>query len=451
MTIALSVLLAGCASPPRAVTTIPGVQVVAIEAHPPQPAQFDTLVLDTWVADGIGGGADVLVWLCTPIDGLCIEGSPPGLAGLPFSFWTRVSRADPRSTTTNGWPLFGGLVPEDAVLPEGFDGGGLLVWALACVPGFCPVMDEIAVDPQPGSEPWMEIAEGLADPARWVTAAPEGYASIAVKRVPLWVPPEGGETTEETELAPNGAPHLNELDVPPSEWPPPVGWPPPVVVLGISEPDGDELESRAFTTSGLISQTFHKDDPTLDTYGPGDKIVVDWRASRPPDGGRPPQLFLVVEDERGATDVWSSDKGPDPCAVPIDVRYTTPSYPGDVLVAMVPAGGVPSQSLAFTVTGDVVGAWKSGLAIGIEMHASETTELLASAQPSIPIVYDDATCTASFDRQLDRNDPLALGNLCAYGGTLVDVETVVTDGNEVVATQTIQAVVQIDPDLECDQ
>jgi len=441
----LLVLLAGCTAPPRATTTIPGVQIVAIEADPPQPEQFDTLVLDTWVADAIGRGTDVLIWLCTPVDGLCIEGSPPGLAGLPFSFWTRVGRADPRSTTTNGWPLFGGLVPEDAELPAGMEGAGLLVWALACVPGFCPVMDEIAIDPKPGSEPWMDIAEGLADPARWVTAAPEGYASLAVKRIPLWSPDgdtEDGGTTTDEEVAPNGAPTLTESDateVKPGEWPP------PLVLLDITEPNGDVLQTRSFATSGLIDETF-VDDGT-DSGDGDDQIVVEW-ASRANDGGRPPQLFVVVEDERGATDVWSSDKGPDACSVPIEIRYKSPAYPGDAMTATVPIGDNPNQA-TFTVMVDVAGAQSTALQVGVEMVVSETGELLASAPPTPPIDYDATTCMASFVRELDRS--LVAGILCDFGGALVDVTTQVKDGEETLAEQTMQAVVQIDPDLPCAQ
>jgi hypothetical protein len=440
--LALLALVAGCTAQPRSVTTVTGVQIVAIDADPPQPDTFDTLTLDTWVADPLGGGTDVLVWLCTPVDGVCIEGSPLGLAGMPFSFWTRVGRADPRSTTTNGWPLFAGLAPDGVELPSGLDGSGLLVWALACVPGFCPVMDQIAIDPKPGSEPWLEVAEGLADPSRWVAAAPEGYASLAVKRIPVWNPPddEEDEDTTEGESAPNRAPELTEIaagevgsGLPLPQW----------FDLAITEDDGDVIETRSFATEGLIRDEFVGDE------GAGvDVIRVAW-APRPDDGGRAPQLFLVVEDKRGGTDVWSSDKGPDPCAAEVEIHYTSPAYPGAPLVASVPIGTNPQAT--FNVSGAVVGAG-TGRAIAVEMRVVETGELLAAAGPrTIAVDEDEGPCAAPFDRPLDRADDLSNGDLCAYGGALVDVTATVTDSTGVVGEQTIPAVLQIDPGLPCAQ
>ncbi|MEZ4235806.1 MAG: hypothetical protein R3F59_06520 [Myxococcota bacterium] len=42
------------------------------------------------------------------------------------------------------------------------------MWSLACVPGVCPVFDQIAADPVAGSEAWAQVARALADPASWM-------------------------------------------------------------------------------------------------------------------------------------------------------------------------------------------------------------------------------------------------------------------------------------------
>ena len=73
----------GCGPGLPSVTTISGLQVVAIETSPPEPGPTDALTLRTWVADGLGHGADVLVWSCLPVDGVCVEAALPVLPPEP--------------------------------------------------------------------------------------------------------------------------------------------------------------------------------------------------------------------------------------------------------------------------------------------------------------------------------------------------------------------------------
>jgi hypothetical protein len=348
--------LAGCADPPLP-NVIRGIQVVAIEPLPAEPEPLEKLDLRVWVADGQGLGADVLVWVCTPLvaqDGSielpseaelqsgsplqlegklrCVEAHPPGSKGLPLSVWTRTGTAGQGpdaapyfEASELGWPLAVSVADASFNIPEQYR-GMMLVWALACAPGVCSLIDDVKINPQSESDAWKATSAALADPASWIEDLPRGQVSLAAKRVSVYLPDETTPSTDPytgytttvttpTAMGPNRAPTLTAAALPAEQD--------RVVRLRVSDPDSDPVQIRTFVTAGGAVATRQGDTG----------LGVMWH--EPVDLRRPADLFVVAEDGRGGTAVWQWGSGGDSCAArPLEAHLGTPSSPlepGDTL------------------------------------------------------------------------------------------------------------------------
>ncbi|MCA9490474.1 MAG: hypothetical protein KC621_11140 [Myxococcales bacterium] len=326
----------GCGAPPPPPSLVQGVQVVAVSADPPNPSEQQPVRLDVWVADAVGAGADVLVWSCTPVFGDCLESQLPGSAGLPLTMWTGTGTVrNHRVSVATSWPTFHGVgmrIAQEllsdptiaAAYPEAVDAldapPTLLVWALACVPGECPIIDEVRANPIGGSDAWQSIATRLADPATLLDGVPEHHASIAVKAVPIWVAPDpfDPEFDPTQPLTPNTAPELSWES--PTERPLTTssGSTYRVWGFGDSGDPGDEVPTdpgpqlindvRWYDRDGdLVSFQVFTTDGAVDLSEPVAGVVRI--AQRPPPIGPPGLAFLVGEDGQGGTAVWVGGGG----------------------------------------------------------------------------------------------------------------------------------------------
>lgn len=150
----LALPLAGCGGGPSDETLVDTLQVVAVVAEPPEIAPGEATVVTPVVADPQATGADVLQWTCTPSESGCAEAFVPG-------FGVTVGTVAAPPTTTWAAPTeLAYVFAEDPslVFP-------VLVWTLACAPGACSVVDEVAADPQPGTAEGDALVETLADPS----------------------------------------------------------------------------------------------------------------------------------------------------------------------------------------------------------------------------------------------------------------------------------------------
>lgn len=452
----ISLLACGPGNP--SVTTISGLQVVAIEAIPAEPSPAEPLTLRTWVADGRGQGADVLVWSCAPVDGACLEAAlpelPPGLTsdGVPLSLWTRVGRAAPSFETEVGWPFLASFAADLAGLddpPPGFapfgteptedEAPALLVWALACAPGVCPIVDAVRANPVPGSDAWLDVTAALADPAALLADVPEGDASIAVKTVPLYPEPDPYAETYGYFY-----PGYGDLD-PPNEAPT-LAF---VEEAGATDParltrflfwdvdDQDSPSARAFTTRGLVE---------TETVGEGD-LYVRWTPPATP-GPVDPTLFVVLDDGRGGTAVWSSStEGPQPCAkapavLPRD-RNGGRLDPGEgVEIQYVNGGTAGWVDLGVRLEG-----FPGPFGARVDLFSLLDGRRLGSeVVGSMP--WDDATCAgeATMSISIPRQTGALFGMdaFCALAGEPVEVS--VQAGS---ATATVPVVLTISPYAPC--
>jgi len=413
--------LAGCGETPLPVTTVQGLQVVAITATPAQPTGLQTVELEVWVADGLGLGAEVLLWMCSPVDGRCLEFEAlPGSVGLPLQFVTEVGTADPVFRATVNWPFLAGIATDylDPEVVGGLIDGddtdvtvpGLLVWAVACVPGVCDVIRQVRADPIAAGPTWVEATAALSNPAKILEGLEPGEASVAVKFLPLWTTPFGTGTF----YFPNSAP-LVEAD--------PSDLPPADRVVNWLDPDGDDVQFQVFTTGGTVelgagtnpNQVTIRHEP--DRFGWGD-------------------VFLVAEDGRGGSAVWSSTRSERAQCEPV-VRLPQGPRAGDLYALSRGAqvldvqvrGFTPGSQIKATVLGPETGTLYAGNATVPELitttpyggYGGLAGGSGASTEPEVevdPCLFQDLTLVVAPQVPIDP---------CTLGGLPLTVQVKATD------------------------
>jgi hypothetical protein len=157
-------------------TVVDELTVLGLSARPPEVGPGDLLQLDVRVVDPDRVGFDLLVWLCTSDDYRCLEAGPDP---RPLDGWTRVIRgASPQETVLFPVPAsFELLLPEPAVTV------GFVVWALACAPGRCPIVDAVAAAPEAGSEAWSTVVERLSEPTSLIEGTTFEEANLSFRRL----------------------------------------------------------------------------------------------------------------------------------------------------------------------------------------------------------------------------------------------------------------------------
>ena len=159
---------AGC-SGPSPETRIEELRVVAMVADPPEIGPLDETRVDVYVADPEEEGVEVLVWACTNLGEGCLE-EQGGAIGI-----------------ATGTPQDGLLTVDLSPSPilDGLTTGGLsleatALWALACRPGQCPLIEEAS-----GAEdyhPWSNrLGADLSDPLGWMADLPRKGVSLAFR------------------------------------------------------------------------------------------------------------------------------------------------------------------------------------------------------------------------------------------------------------------------------
>lgn len=160
--------LAACAPGPNEETLVAELRVMLIVPDAAEYAPGDVYVTNTIVFDPSGEGADLLVWSCTPTgEATCLEDE------VSVADRARVVRGVDTETATDG-QLSAALA---ALLPAGVAVPTTSVWALACAPGLCPIID----DADAGA---VDTAD-LADPTRFMGTLP--MVGVSLGRTSVWV------------------------------------------------------------------------------------------------------------------------------------------------------------------------------------------------------------------------------------------------------------------------
>ena len=178
--IATALLLAACSSGANEETLVDELTVLGLAARPPEVGPGEELALDLLVVDpdktGEEGGFDLMVWFCTAYASGCFERGPEPRA---LSEWASVTRNAAQTTTATF------TVPAEfaQLLPSADVSAVAIVWALACRPGLCPIMDRVEADPLPGYLTWNTTADALGAPTDLLAGTTFQTANLAFRRV----------------------------------------------------------------------------------------------------------------------------------------------------------------------------------------------------------------------------------------------------------------------------
>ncbi len=250
-------LLAGCDDAAAGESLLERLQIVTIVAQTPELAPGQSTDLTVWTADPDGVGVDLLVWSCTLLGEGCFE------AAFPLSTWVRPTDVlDGFGATSLAVPgEVGEIVPQGLVIPTS-------VWALACEPGLCPVIDAArdgTVDPAL-----------LGDPEALMRDLPIEGTSLVRRSVSLSWSDEPNRNPAITAAPPSGA-----VDVSPGQ----------TEDLALVVSDSTDVVADAYTTCGAMSP------PRWN----GHDLAFSWTA--PADAGKC-DLWIVLEDGLGGSAVW---------------------------------------------------------------------------------------------------------------------------------------------------
>lgn len=271
----LALIVGGCAVSDPEGDWVRQLQVIAVQAQPPVLAPDVPVTVTVTVLDPEERGAEVALWACTERDGACIERELSEGVGVPLSAWARsgevrgdrfVARFDLRLPPA----LFEQAAEERAAV---------VLWAVACVDGACPVIDAIARDPAPGTLSFARTASLLADPEAWLAQIDEGLASAAIKVLPV------------RHTVDNANP---QVSAPKDGLTVGLGEGGGRVRLDLLDDGGRSLDVRAYSTFGGV---------TVRSTGEAEAEIA-WTAPDRPGTGR---IYAVVTDGAGGLEVWRGD------------------------------------------------------------------------------------------------------------------------------------------------
>jgi len=250
--------LVGCMDGPDEDTLVDVLRVMAIVAEPPEVAPTAELGLEVVVADPVDGGAELLVWLCTPAGEGCLEGGSEHL-------WTPAVVGGQATVTTTAPAALAALASEEPIRAT-------LVWALACEPGLCPQIG----DP---------TAWDLVDPTSWMRELPFDGVSLALSTLavstrddPHQNPTLARAGDEEIRV---GAGESTELSF----------------AVGLSSAATPDTLAFGYATGGGF-------DATEYSVGDDGEVALTWFA---PDEAGEVVLYVIVNDGAGGSAVWTGE------------------------------------------------------------------------------------------------------------------------------------------------
>lgn len=267
-------LLAGCA---REEVPDPSwldeLQVVSVVLEPPSLDLGSSVEVTVTAVDPRERGAEVLVWSCTDFGVGCFEQTNFDGTPRPISQWARAATLVGDEASVSLPVEFAVLTPEEA---RKLDIVGL-VWALACAPGVCDLIRAVQAEPEPGSAEWDDVARRLAHPEEWMAELRPGWASLAVKAIPV-----GGDNANPA------------LSADPVRLESPPGASRSFRVDFADDEEVERLQLAAWSTLGPVAAA-------RDAGG----AVITWSAPEGVSGtGR---VYAVVSDGRGGQAVLAGD------------------------------------------------------------------------------------------------------------------------------------------------
>ena len=284
-------LCLGCTSQLSHPSLVTDVRVVGVVAEPAQPAPGELLELEVVVANPKGRDLELLVWSCTPIEGICAEvelldearwvAVPEVVDGVARIERQLPDPAEDWAELVEEWPAL-----TEELLDEYLDGGAIPLFVLACERDLCPVIEQarqaLADDTPLHREDPLSVA--LGDPASWLAELPFDGVSFASRALP---------TRPVDDTTPNDNPVAEERFVLHGETGARVeagGF--LDVVFTVEDPDDSKITAYPLTTAGRFEVRYRSTS---------DGEVAFWLAA--PERAQDGLIWVVFTDKDGGFDV----------------------------------------------------------------------------------------------------------------------------------------------------
>lgn len=256
----LPILALGCGGPSDE-TLLDELRVLAMVPEAPEIAPMESTVLHTRVVDPAGQGGSALVWSCTLLGETCLEDEEGRAAELAPLTDGRVQ------TTVSASAALAAAATEEP-LPL------LLVWALACEDGLCPLIEDVRAGAEVDPALW-------ADPTDWIDELPMQGVSLALST--LYVSTRAAD-------ARHAAP---ALEASAETWTVAAGETLSLEALATGAL-GEEAKVWAYAEAGGFTMPSERPDEA-------GLVALDWVAPEEP--GEVP-LYLVLVDGLGGSALW---------------------------------------------------------------------------------------------------------------------------------------------------
>jgi len=137
-------MLVACTGGANPETLVEELRILAIVAEPPEAAPGEQVTITTHIADPGGVGFDVGVWTCSGYGTECFEADADRM----------MKQVD--GETQMDWTLD---VPLESAALLVDEEAPISVWALACEPGLCPMLDDQTVSEDDLFNPTVQLED----------------------------------------------------------------------------------------------------------------------------------------------------------------------------------------------------------------------------------------------------------------------------------------------------
>lgn len=286
MVIALTLL--ACGGGDRHPSVVDDLRILSIVAEPPEATPGEVVDITVLVADPQRRSSEVLVWTCGLYEGECAESL------MPFVDWPIVTTLgtddrdeslDDISNRLAELARVSRTVPQDAEqIFEYLNPIPVALYALACQPGLCPIIDDVKVARTKGFAD-DDLKERLADPSLWMHTLPmEGVSLAGQQLVISELPPELRNRNpifdprfEEAYDPVIRVPAGGELEV----------------AFFTDDPDAEKVYGYAYSTVGVFEERRVKEE---------DSAIRNWLRV---DGAGEGRVYMVFEDRDGGSAIWT--------------------------------------------------------------------------------------------------------------------------------------------------
>ncbi|MFT5681869.1 MAG: hypothetical protein ACI8RZ_002787 [Myxococcota bacterium] len=283
--------LLACGAGERHPSVVEDLRILGIVAEPPEAYPGETVAITVLVADPKKRSSEVLIWTCGLYEGECAESL------MPFNDWAIVvelgmeeGRGDALGelvAESSELARVTRTVPSDASeILEFINPIPVVLYALACQPGLCPIIDDVKAAREAGIAD-SGLKERLSDPTLWMHTLPMEGVSLAGQQLVI-----SDQPAELRNHNPTFDPRFAEAYEPVLRVP--VGGELEVAFF-TDDPDAEKVYGYAYTTVGAFEERRVKEeDNAVRNWLKGTEVGEGW-------------VYMVFEDRDGGAAIWTKE------------------------------------------------------------------------------------------------------------------------------------------------